>query len=429
PDISDLPSKDYALFLISTAQYYLAPFAKIIDHPQFRKQTEDFYENPAVEARKSRMWYSQLLFTLAFGEAYAQTASSQAIPGLQFASRALSLIPSIVPMEKNPLAAVEALCLGALYLQSLDLRLMSFQLRWSSLTHAHRPCQFGSLKPMQHYLLDRLYHRQDFSTLVGAPSSIRDEDITTKLPSEIDDSMNAAAMTLQIRLSRLTATILTGVYGVDRNFDGSLLRETQSVLHKLAAVCRDLTSYLGTTLHGTNIKTSKLATRLILSYHHCVVLTTRPLVMCVLQRRIALGDDKKTIPEGPISSLLQSCAHSALNILRALETLDSFLPFQLETAWSPSFLLQIIVAVAPTFVEDRAWLATAHRIFDRMISRGSPAARLRKRDFQRLEHIMAEMEEFSPWGLLGSDGNFAISPNEILNLTEGLNMEEFLLRE
>ncbi|CAI6100679.1 unnamed protein product [Clonostachys chloroleuca] len=164
------------------------------------------------------------------------------------------------------------------------------------------------------YIIDR-----DFSTLVGAPSSIRDEDITTKLPSEIDDSMNAAAMTLQIRLSRLTATILTGVYGVDRNFDGSLLRETQSVLHKLAAVCRDLTSYLGTTLHGTNIKTSKLATRLILSYHHCVVLTTRPLVI--------------------------------------------------------------------------------------------------------------EMEEFSPWGLLGSDGNFAISPNEILNLTEGLNMEEFLLRE
>lgn len=137
------------------------------------------------------------------------------------------------------------------------------------------------------YIIDR-----DFSTLVGAPSSIRDEDITTKLPSEIDDSMNAAAMTLQIRLSRLTATILTGisqpaqlmldsangfigigVYGVDRNFDGSLLRETQSVLHKLAAVCRDLTSYLGTTLHGTNIKTSKLATRLILSYHH-----VRPLV-------------------------------------------------------------------------------------------------------------------------------------------------------
>lgn len=34
-----------------------------------------------------------------------------------------------------------------------------------------------------------------------------------------------------------------------------------------------------------------------------------------------MGGDEKTIPEGPISSLLQSCAHSALDILRALETL------------------------------------------------------------------------------------------------------------
>lgn len=44
-------------------------------------------------------------------------------------------------------------------------------------------------------------------------------------------------------------------------------------------------------------------------------------------------------------------------------------------------------------------------------------------------NLSSEMEEFSAWGLLGGDGNFAISPSEILNLTEGLNMEDFLLRE
>lgn len=80
--------------------------------------------------------------------------------------------------------------------------------------HRHMPTDHVSLAHSNRcntvfwvaYIIDR-----DFSTLVGAPSSIRDEDITTKLPSEIDDSMNAAAMTLQIRLSRLTATILTGI--------------------------------------------------------------------------------------------------------------------------------------------------------------------------------------------------------------------------
>lgn len=54
------------------------------------------------------------------------------------------------------------------------------------------------------YMLDR-----DWSALIGATSSIRDEDISTKLPSQMDDSLEALTMTLHVRLSRLTARILT----------------------------------------------------------------------------------------------------------------------------------------------------------------------------------------------------------------------------
>lgn len=59
-----------------------------------------------------------------------------------------------------------------------------------------------------------------------------------------------------------------GVYGVDRNFDGTLLSDTQSVLHSLADVSRDISVFLETRLRGTNVRSSKIATRLILSYHH-----------------------------------------------------------------------------------------------------------------------------------------------------------------
>lgn len=41
--------------------------------------------------------------------------------------------------------------------------------------------------------------------------------------------------------------------------------------------------------------------------------------------------------------------------------------------------------------------------------------------------LVESAEEFSPWGLLGSDGNLAISPTEMLNLAEGLNMEDFMI--
>lgn len=55
------------------------------------------------------------------------------------------------------------------------------------------------------YIIDH-----EFGALIGGPTSIRDEDITAKLPSELQSSSRASALTIQIRLARLTATILAG---------------------------------------------------------------------------------------------------------------------------------------------------------------------------------------------------------------------------
>lgn len=58
------------------------------------------------------------------------------------------------------------------------------------------------------------------------------------------------------------------MYGADRTFDGKLITDTQSVLQDIAAVSRDLTRYLDSGFSTFDIRTSKVATRLILSYHH-----------------------------------------------------------------------------------------------------------------------------------------------------------------
>lgn len=52
------------------------------------------------------------------------------------------------------------------------------------------------------YVLDRR-----LSTQMGAPSSIRDEDITAVLPWQGDDSTMAITLTLSIKLSRLIAAM------------------------------------------------------------------------------------------------------------------------------------------------------------------------------------------------------------------------------
>lgn len=129
------------------------------------------------------------------------------------------------------------------------------------------------------YILDR-----EFSALMGGPMSVRDEDITTDLPSQKNNSTTAINMTLQIRLSRLTAQILTSkstfevfktisnqfqaVYGVGKEFDGALLRNTQSILYILADLSRDLSHTFSAQFQGSISQISRTTTRLMLSYHH-----------------------------------------------------------------------------------------------------------------------------------------------------------------
>lgn len=148
----------------------------------------------------------------------------------------------------------------------------------------------------------------------------------------------------------------------------------------------------------------------------------------------------------------------------------------------------MIDAVAPDFVSDKSWLNISHGIFDVMISRGSPAAQLRKREFARLEQIMIDFmqsnsnydpaaydhaahqhrpvetsEKADPveeadealqqhdqqqqqhhgmsddimanatghdgeesWDLLGNFGEFTMSPTELLHLAEDLQVEDFM---
>lgn len=58
------------------------------------------------------------------------------------------------------------------------------------------------------------------------------------------------------------------MYGVGKNYDGTLISDTQSILRILADVSRDLNTLISTHFQDSISKASRTATRLILSYHH-----------------------------------------------------------------------------------------------------------------------------------------------------------------
>ncbi len=135
----------------------------------------------------------------------------------------------------------------------------------------------------------------------------------------------------------------SAVYGSGGASDGSLIPNTQSILRDLARVSQDLTDFFRTHFQGSVSRASRMAQRLMISYHHvsgvarrcfrrrprteptqCVVLTTRPLVMCALQMHVENADAQtpETIPlTPPVRSLLQSCVDSAQTELRMMRAL------------------------------------------------------------------------------------------------------------
>ena len=56
------------------------------------------------------------------------------------------------------------------------------------------------------YMLDR-----EFSSLIGAPNSIRDEDITVNLPAGVGASTEDLYLSLHVRLAQLMAQILASM--------------------------------------------------------------------------------------------------------------------------------------------------------------------------------------------------------------------------
>jgi hypothetical protein len=108
----------------------------------------------------------------------------------------------------------------------------------------------------------------------------------------------------------------------------------------------------------------------------------------------------------PVASLLQSCVDSAQTVLRILrvigdeDLLEAFLPFQLEDAFSSAFILYLVRTISPALLQDDSWSDNVRSIMDKMISKGSIVAPLRKVELAQLEHIMGV---FTPLGDDGAD--------------------------
>ncbi|KAE8153471.1 hypothetical protein BDV25DRAFT_149542 [Aspergillus avenaceus] len=408
PDLSGLPSLEHALYLVNTVQFHFSHLYQVFDEDEFLRHLYEFYDDAAGKVLESRLWYVQFLVVLAFGEALLVPVrnASNAASWSRYFTRAMSLLPDITSLWQDPVLAIEVLTLIALYFHSIDMRDTAYcyvghAMRMALVEGQHRaqPVEQLGQKLVDRcqniwwivYILDR-----KFSSLIGSPNAVRDEEITTPLWDPKTCSQKEAALNMHVRITQVITRVLNTVYSADGKLGGIFLRKVRSVLQEMTNLSRELEDVFTHRFSNSVDALSGVTTRLTLSCHQCIIVTTRPLVLSLLWERLSCfeeGDVFRTL-SSPVQTLLQACTDSAIKSLRILTAvqdqnlLETFLPFDLENLFSSFFILSLVSAILPNIIPDLTYRDMGFSLLDTMIARGNRVAQLRKSEIELLQELV-----------------------------------------
>ncbi|KAL5355569.1 hypothetical protein BJX96DRAFT_184168 [Aspergillus floccosus] len=408
PDISGLPSLEHALYMLNTVQFHFGHLYRLFDEDEFLRNLYEFYDNAAAKVQSNRLWYVQFLMILAFGEAFLAPVRKAANTSswTKYFSRAMSLLPDVTGLWQEPILSIEVLALIGLYFHSVDMRDTAYvyighAMRMAIVEGFHRALPVGQLGRRlvdrcsniwwTVYILDR-----KFASLNGSPNSINDDEITTVLWDPRASSKKEAALSLNVRISQVITRVLNTVYSADGTLGGLFLRKLRSVLQEMTELSRELEDVFAHRFSNSVDAPSGVTTRLTLSCHLCIIVTTRPLVLSLLWERISCfeeGDTFRTL-SSPVHTILQASIDSSIKSLRILTALrdqnllETFLPFDLENLFSSFFNLSLISATIPDVVMDPSYREMGFSLLDDMIARGNCVAQLRKSEMELLEELV-----------------------------------------
>ncbi|GLB07486.1 hypothetical protein AtubIFM57258_002827 [Aspergillus tubingensis] len=398
PDVSNLPSMDYALYLFNTVKFHLGHNFRLLDEANFLDHIKEFYHGDAAkEASKNRLWFVQFLLVLAFGNAfllpvgYRSSSDNKEPPGAKFSVRAMSLMPDPTTLSRSGFVAIEVLALAGLYLYCIDHRSSAY----SYVGHAIRIAQMDGMHTQLPedelgaetvarsrdlwwtlYVLDR-----HISSSVGASMTLQDSDITTLLDPPGTTTQSNATLGLLL---------------------GTFLETTRSILQVLASQAQDIENIMEVKFQNSVDAMSKGTRHVTLLYHQCMIVATRPLLLSVLKERLdRLGhgpEDWQSIV-APTDGLISAGIKSAIKTLQILKDednlLDVFLPFDMEFTYGAAMHIAMAKAVFPNVTEgeNENCMNDIHLILDQMIQRGNKLAAARKSELAQLEKLFQEVAD------------------------------------
>ncbi|RKL12005.1 hypothetical protein BFJ68_g8126 [Fusarium oxysporum] len=356
PDMSALPTKDFALYLINSVKFHCGWLYSLFDEDIFMERFRLFHENPSEYARAEPLWFVHYLLVLAFGKAFVvQSTKSRRPPGGDFFIQAMKLMPDFNFFDCDIIEEMQVLCCAALYLQSVDHIQQAYRLRSRHM--------FWTL-----YILER-----QLISLLGLPLSIADETISARFPDFPGQPQKLEALKIHVDFCRVLAKInqsayscvterssltIAAVYGLEGKLDCRYLGATQSVLKSIATVTERLNKSFEIQASEGMAGISRISAHLHLMQH-------------------------------------QMCTESAQQILRILSSLseqgllETFLRFDQDAAFTATIALLMAAAIDSSLLPDHTpWTQRAYGLFDEMNSRGNLVANMVAAELKQLEDLL-----------------------------------------
>ncbi|KAI8268582.1 Proline utilization trans-activator [Colletotrichum sp. SAR11_239] len=411
-----IPSIDYAIFLINAVKFHCDQMFHLFEVDEFMVNMQNFYaKSSADRAEDTSLWYIHFLVILAFGKSLIQRKSEGKRPsGADFFVRALQLLPDVTALCKEPILSSEILCSIAWYYQALDFRHAAHnfigQAKSMAMNHGmHTDMPIMELGPelVQRcrkiwwtvYVLDR-----QMSSLMGLPQSTLDEGVYCQLPSYSGSVQRTTALSMQIKFARIIAEISSTVYGTTGRLNKRFVLGTKAVLQSIVSVADELRTSFPLHADERFDGISRLSAHLHLSYYQCIVLATRPLLLCCLIKRFESPLEADSLIASPkVRNPVQMCAESSIQILNILDRLraqgllETFLPLDLDSLFVSTVALLVARAVDSRLIESQSpWLEKSHAIIEEMVASGNLIAGFRRNEMQKLEEMLSNFTTTQP---------------------------------
>ncbi|EMT73295.1 Proline utilization trans-activator [Fusarium odoratissimum] len=410
PDMSALPTKDFALYLINSVKFHCGWLYSLFDEDIFMERFRLFHENPSEYARAEPLWFVHYLLVLAFGKAFVvQSTKSRRPPGGDFFIQAMKLMPDFNFFDCDIIEEMQVLCCAALYLQSVDHIQQAYRLVCSALRHGlehgiHTEMQSNSLdaayvQRSRHMFWTLYILERQLISLLGLPLSIADETISARFPDFPGQPQKLEALKIHVDFCRVLAKINQTVYGLEGKLDCRYLGATQSVLKSIATVTERLNKSFEIQASEGMAGISRISAHLHLMQHQnkCIILTTRPLLYTFLLSRLGHLEVALMhwLQSESVKGLVQMCTESAQQILRILSSLseqgllETFLRFDQDAAFTATIALLMAAAIDSSLLPDHTpWTQRAYGLFDEMNSRGNLVANMVAAELKQLEDLL-----------------------------------------